>query len=172
MLERSRECVAECVNRLCGLIPHHERHDRMRVLDTLLGRSRHQSRTLFHTPLEVEVLERRELLDATPTLVGNTLTILGGPNPDYIGVIRDLATDQLVVTDGGREVFRVASAAVNLITVNADGGNDVVVIARESTAATKQSSPCVRRSDRLGSSASWGLEASGRQRSPSLWHMR
>ena len=79
----------------------------MRVLDSLLGRSRHKSRTLFHTPLEVEFLEARVTPDATPTLVGNTLTILGGPNADYIYVNRDVATDQLFVQDGAREVFRV-----------------------------------------------------------------
>ncbi|MBI1914805.1 MAG: hypothetical protein HYS12_08715 [Planctomycetes bacterium] len=100
----------------------------MRVLDSLLGRSRHRARTLFHTLLEVEVLERRVMPDATPTLVGSTLAIFGGPNADHIGVTRDVTTDQLVVTDGGREVFRVASAAVNLITVNAGAGNDLVVI--------------------------------------------
>src|SRR5262249_58962976 len=47
---------------------------------------------------------------------------------DYIFVNRDVATDQLFVQDGAREVFRVASAAVNLIIVNSGDGNDVVII--------------------------------------------
>jgi uncharacterized protein GlcG (DUF336 family) len=100
----------------------------MRVLDSRWGRSRHKARTLFHTPLEVELLERRVMPDANSMLQGSTLAIFGGPNNDSISVTREVATDQLVVTDAGREVFRVASSAVTLITVNSGDGNDVVFI--------------------------------------------
>src|SRR3954468_17138295 len=100
----------------------------MRVLDTLLGRSRQKPSHPLHTPLEVECLEDREVLTAVPTLAGTTLNIVGGPGNDRIAVMHNLQTDQLLVFDGGQVTGTFASAAVNLIVVNSGDGNDIVVI--------------------------------------------
>ncbi len=100
----------------------------MRVLDSLVGRSRQRPGDSLHRLPELECLEERELLTATPLLAGTTLAIVGGPDVDRIGVFRDAATDQLVVVDGTAEVARFASAAVALITVQAGGSNDYVLV--------------------------------------------
>ncbi|MGE3806028.1 MAG: heme-binding protein [Gemmataceae bacterium] len=78
--------------------------------------------------LGVECLESRTLLDATATLAGNVLNIVGGPNRDHIAVLLDQTTNELVVFDSVNEVFRVASAAVTTININGLGGNDLLRI--------------------------------------------
>jgi len=78
--------------------------------------------------LNLEALETRDLLAATPVLAGTTLTITGSENHDRIEVQFDAPVNQLVVLDAGRAVQRFNSAAVNNIVVNGLGGNDFILI--------------------------------------------
>src|SRR5262245_3168588 len=100
----------------------------MRVLDSLLGRSRQASREKTRRLLEVEMLESRDLLTANAVLAGTVLVVNGGPFNDNITVTRDVSTNQLVVLDYGTEVARFDSAAVTNIVVNAGAGEDKVLI--------------------------------------------
>ena len=99
----------------------------MRVQDSLLSRSRRRRGGPPRARLEVERLEGRELLTATPSLTGNVLTVLGGPSNDRISVLLDPTGTQLVVYDSG-EVGAFASAAVATININSGDGNDFVFV--------------------------------------------
>jgi uncharacterized protein GlcG (DUF336 family) len=103
-----------------------------------LGRRSHRStrrkRSPSHTeapPLVVESLESRTLLDASASLTGGILSVLGGPDRDPLDLTLDPATAQLVVRNAGTEVGRFASAAVNSITIDASAGAHNVRIAPE-----------------------------------------
>ena len=99
------------------------------MLDSFLGRTgRQREKTVARTLLEVECLETRDLMSATPSLVGTVLTITGSNGNDRIEVQRDLNADQLVVQDGDQVTGRFASAAVTQIIVNTLNGNDFVLI--------------------------------------------
>ena len=99
----------------------------MRVQDLLLSRSRRRGGPP-RARLEVERLESRDLLTATPSLTGNVLTVLGGPSNDRISVLLDPTGTQLVVYDFGRVVGAFASNAVATININSGGGNDFVFV--------------------------------------------
>ncbi|MBY0524290.1 MAG: heme-binding protein [Gemmataceae bacterium] len=79
-------------------------------------------------PLSIERLETRTLLASTSSLVGGVLTVMGGPGDDRLTVCRDEVRNQLTLLDGGQEVARFDSSAVNTIAINVDGGNNVVRI--------------------------------------------
>src|SRR5204862_346258 len=102
----------------------------MRWLDFILGGTGRPHRRTDDRqraePLAVEPLEARTLLDATAVLSAGMLNIAGGPNNDRIGLALDAASAQLVVSDGGRDVARFASTAVNRIFINSGDGNDLV----------------------------------------------
>jgi uncharacterized protein GlcG (DUF336 family) len=101
----------------------------MRVLESLLGRTgRQRGGNTARTVLEVECLETRELLTASPSLIGTVLTVNGSNGNDRIEVFRDLTTDQLVVQNGDQVTGRFASAGVTQIVVNTFNGNDFVFI--------------------------------------------
>ena len=100
----------------------------MRVLDSLLSRSRRRPWGPPHARLEIEPLESRELLTATPTLTGTTLSVLGGPGNDRISVILDQTGTQLLVEDYGQVTGSFASAAVTAININSGDGNDSVFV--------------------------------------------
>ncbi len=76
----------------------------------------------------IEILETRTLPDATASLGGSLLTIVGGPGNDRISLVQDATRDELVLLDGGKEVARYASAAVSQVAIDAAGGNNVVRI--------------------------------------------
>lgn len=78
--------------------------------------------------LEVERLEDRNLMDANGVLAAGTLTVMSAaPSPfERIGIFRDAAADQLVLTNFGNETARFASAAVANISIVATA-NDVQV---------------------------------------------
>jgi uncharacterized protein GlcG (DUF336 family) len=80
------------------------------------------------TVLEVECLETRELLSATPSLIGTVLTITGSNGNDQIQVQRNLLTNQLVVQSGDQVTGQFDYNAVTQIVVNSLNGNDFVLI--------------------------------------------
>jgi uncharacterized protein GlcG (DUF336 family) len=92
----------------------------MSWLDPLQRRHAFGSRQTA-TPLVVERLETRDLLSVTATLAGGVLTVVGGPEQDFIRVWLDPTSQQLVVYDFAAEQARFAAAAVNSISVTADG---------------------------------------------------
>ncbi len=100
----------------------------MRVLDSLRGRTGQQRGNVARRILEVECLETRDLMSATPALIGTVLTVTGSAVNDRISVLRDLATDQLVVLNCDQVTGQFASAAVTNIVVNSGNGNDLVFI--------------------------------------------
>jgi uncharacterized protein GlcG (DUF336 family) len=79
--------------------------------------------------LGVERLETRTLLDASATLTGGLLLVNGGPGKDRLDLSLDAASSQVVVRDAGKEVGRYASAGVQRITVNSNGGSHDIAIA-------------------------------------------
>jgi uncharacterized protein GlcG (DUF336 family) len=81
-------------------------------------------------PLGVERLEARTLLDATASLSGGVLYVIGGPTRDRIDLSLDPNTAQVVVRDMAGEVGRFASSSVSGIAV-AGGGADRIRIAPE-----------------------------------------
>jgi uncharacterized protein GlcG (DUF336 family) len=80
--------------------------------------------------LQVEHLETREVMTANTTLAAGVLTINGGPANDFIEVLRELDTNQLVVRDAGQEVFRTGAALANVnnIVINGNGGRDFLFV--------------------------------------------
>lgn len=79
------------------------------------------------------------MLDATATLAGGVLSILGGPAGDRINVCLDPAGNRLVIKDAGREVAAFAANAVGHIHIDSGAGTDVVRIeANVLTPATVQ----------------------------------
>jgi uncharacterized protein GlcG (DUF336 family) len=100
----------------------------------LLGRSRAArgratpSRPPRPEPFCIERLEARTMLDASATLAGGILYVLGGQNRDRIDVTLDTASAQLVVQDGAGEVGRFASAAVTGIAIATGDASDTVRI--------------------------------------------
>ncbi|MFN4258778.1 MAG: hypothetical protein ACK4RK_05740 [Gemmataceae bacterium] len=81
--------------------------------------------------LAVEQLESRTMLDASASLVGGVLSIMGGPGDDRIHLNLDAMRRELVLLDGGREVGRFASDGVNQINIDAGDGFNVVRIAND-----------------------------------------
>ncbi len=104
-------------------------------LDFLFGSSAQRRRRPIlreeAAPLTVERLEARKLLDATATLAGGVLTVLGDAANDRIYVALDAARGNLVVTNNGRPVGEFASSGVTSILVDAGDGNNVVRVARD-----------------------------------------
>lgn len=85
------------------------------------------------TPLTVERLESRTLLDASSALASGVLSVLGDANNDRILVSLDNAHGQLVVTDNGKLLGQYAATDVTKIAIDAGGGNNVVRINRDVT---------------------------------------
>jgi uncharacterized protein GlcG (DUF336 family) len=77
-------------------------------------------------PLTIERLESRTLLNASVSLAGGVLSILGGPSGNRLNLNLDTVHADLVVLDGGREVARFASSSVDQVMINAGGGFSVV----------------------------------------------
>ena len=82
----------------------------------------------------VEPLEDRYLPSAVPSLAAGTLSIAGSPGNDRIVVFRDLASDQLVVSNGSQSVSLQLNPSENysgvvwLARPDGSGGTDVAVI--------------------------------------------
>src|SRR5262249_52072261 len=62
-------------------------------------------------------------------LTGTTLSIIGDAQNDRISVVRDVATNQLIVTDFGNFLGAFSIGNVTQIAILLDGGNNFVSIA-------------------------------------------
>jgi uncharacterized protein GlcG (DUF336 family) len=103
----------------------------MAWLNALLGgRTKQDPRTSRQAapepPLAIERLESRTLLNASSSLTGGVLTILGSPGNDRINLNFDPVHNSLIVLDGGRQVASFASPSVNQVVIDAGDGNNVV----------------------------------------------
>src|SRR5579872_3765956 len=100
----------------------------MGLLDCLRGRPSRRTGPRFVTP-GVERLEHRNLLDATATLAGGVLTVIGSPGAyDRLALTRDPSGGQILVQEFGVVKAAFASAAVNSITIDTQAHNNVVRI--------------------------------------------
>jgi uncharacterized protein GlcG (DUF336 family) len=107
----------------------------MGLLDQLRGRGGRRSRpeataSRRSTPLRLERLEDRTMLDATGTLTAGTLLITTQQDAfERILLSLDPATNQLVLQSNGAEVGRFDSALVTAITITLQGHNNIVRVA-------------------------------------------
>jgi uncharacterized protein GlcG (DUF336 family) len=111
----------------------------MRWLDILCGRpSRHSEQPRSaDAPLALERLEDRTLLNgATAVLTNGLLTISGGPGNDYLTLLKDPRTQNLVLLDGGKQVASFASAAVAQIQITVGNGFNIVRVGNDILQAT------------------------------------